>query len=201
MVIRLLLTLAANSAPGDIRYRDINADGKIDNNDRVILGHDFPRYDYSLNLSAQFKGIDFVAFLQGVGKRDNYLAGTGSQPFYSASFQGTMFKHQADFWSPENTNAAYPRLTNNSIVNNYHASSYWIKSSAYLRLKNVVLGYTLPTSLTNKAKIKSARVYISGQNLITWDSFFPGFDPEQIDTGGEFYPIMKTYTFGVNLNF
>ncbi|GEO02515.1 SusC/RagA family TonB-linked outer membrane protein [Adhaeribacter aerolatus] len=197
--------LAANTAAGDIKYRDVSGpdgtpDGKIDDKDRVILGNNFPRLEYSLNLAAQYKGLDLTAFFQGVGKRDNYLSGTGSQPFYSASFQGTMFKYQEDFWSPENKGAAYPRLTNNSIPNNYYASSYWIKSSAYLRLKNVVLGYTLPASVTDKIKLKSARVYVSGQNLVTWDKFFPGFDPEQIDTGGEFYPIMRTYTLGVNIN-
>jgi TonB-linked SusC/RagA family outer membrane protein len=196
----------ANTRPGDIRYADISGaegtpDGKIDNYDRVVLGNSFPRYEYSANLSAQYKGFDFTAFFQGVGKRDNYLSGAGTQPFYSASYQGSMYEHQKDYWTPENTDAAYPRLTANSITNNYHASSYWIKSAAYLRLKNVVLGYTLPTALTQKAKIKSARVYISGQNLITWDKFFPGFDPEQINTGGAFYPIMRTYSAGVNIKF
>lgn len=196
----------ATTKPGDIRYADISGaegvpDGKIDNYDRVVLGNSFPRYEYSTNLSAQYKGFDFTAFLQGVGKRDNYLSGAGSQPFYSSNYQGSMYEHQKDFWTPENTDAAYPRLTANSIANNYHASSYWIKSAAYLRLKNVVLGYTLPASFTQKANIKSARIYVSGQNLITWDNFFPGFDPEQINTGGSFYPIMRTYSVGVNVKF
>ena len=196
----------ANTKPGDIRYKDISGpegkpDNKIDAYDRVVLGHYFPRYEYSLNLGAQYKGFDLTVFFQGVGKRDNYLSGTGSQPFYSASFQGTIFEHQKDYWTPENTGAAYPRLTPNSITNNYVTSSYWMKSGAYLRLKNVVVGYTLPKMITDRIKIKSARIYVSGQNLFTWDKFFPGFDPEQRDTAGEFYPIMKTYTVGLNLNF
>ena len=195
-----------NSAAGDIRYRDISGpngvpDNKIDSYDRTILGNYFPRYEYSLNLSAQYKGFDATIFFQGVGKKDNYLAGTAAQPFYSANFQGTMFDYQKDYWSPNNMGAAYPRLTVNSIPNNYVTSSFWVRSAAYLRLKNVVLGYTLPTALTTKAKIKSARLYVSGQNLITWTKFFPGFDPEQRDTGGEFYPIMRTYTVGLNINF
>lgn len=196
----------ANTKAGDIRYEDVSGpdgtpDGKIDNYDRVVLGNSFPRYEYSLNLSAQYKGFDLTAFFQGVGKRDNYLSGTAAQPFYSASFQGSMFEHQKDFWTPENPDAAYPRLTANSIGNNYVASSYWIKSSAYLRLKNLVIGYTIPASVMEKVKIKSARVYVSGQNLFTWDKFFPGFDPEQTNTGGTFYPIMKTYSVGLNVNF
>ena len=194
-----------NTAPGDIRYRDISGpdgqpDNKIDNYDRTILGNYFPRYEYSANLSSQYKGFDLTVFLQGVGKRENYLSGTGSQPFYSASFQGSMFEHQKDFWSLENADAAYPRLTANSIPNNYVTSSYWIRSGAYLRLKNVVLGYTLPKSVTGRVGVKSARLYVSGQNLVTWDNFFPGFDAEQRDTGGEFYPIMKTYSVGLNIN-
>lgn len=195
-----------NTAPGDIRYKDISGpedepDGKIDNFDRAILGNYFPRYEYSMNLAAQYKGLDFTVFFQGVGKRDNYMSGTGSQPFYSAGFQGSVFEHQKDYWSPENTDAAYPRLTANSIPNNYVTSSYWVKSGAYLRLKNVVLGYTLPQSLIEHISMKSARIYISGQNLVTWDNFFPGFDPEQRDTAGHFYPIMRTYTVGLNINF
>jgi TonB-linked SusC/RagA family outer membrane protein len=195
-----------NTAAGDIRYKDISGpdgvpDNKIDSYDRTILGNYFPRYEYSFNLAAQYKGFDLTAFFQGVGKKDNYLSGTGSQPFYSAYFQGSMFKYQEDFWTPQNTGAAYPRLTANSIPNNYVASSYWVRSASYLRIKNIVLGYTLPKVLTEKVKIKSARLYLSGQNLITWSKFFPGFDPEQRDTGGEFYPIMKTYTVGINIKF
>jgi TonB-linked SusC/RagA family outer membrane protein len=194
-----------NTAPGDIRYRDISGpdgvpDNKIDSYDRTILGNYFPRYEYSLNLAAQYKGFDVTAFFQGIGKGSNYLSGTGSQPFYSANFQGSMYEHQKDYWTPENTDAAYPRLTANSIANNYVTSSYWVRSSSYLRIKNVVVGYTLPKAVTGKIKIKSARIYLSGQNLFTWNSFFPGFDPEQRDTGGEFYPIMKTYTVGININ-
>jgi len=194
-----------NTAAGDIRYRDISGpngvpDNKIDSYDRTILGNYFPRYEYSFNLAAQYKGFDVTGFFQGVGKKDNYLSGTGSQPFYSANFQGSMYEHQKDFWTPENTGAAYPRLTANSIANNYVTSSYWVRSASYLRIKNLVLGYTVPKAISGKIKIKSARIYLSGQNLFTWNNFFPGFDPEQRDTGGEFYPIMKTYTVGININ-
>ena len=195
-----------NTKPGDVRYRDISGpegkpDNKIDNYDRTILGNYFPRYEYSLNLGGQYKGFDLTVFFQGVGKQDNYLSGTGTQPFYSASFQGSIYEHQKDYWSPENPGAAYPRLTNNSIANNYVISSYWIRSSAYLRLKNMVVGYTVPSVVSKKVGLNSARIYFSGQNLVTWDTFFPGFDPEQRDTGANLYPIMRTYTVGLNLKF
>ncbi|HVI44806.1 MAG TPA: TonB-dependent receptor [Chitinophaga sp.] len=190
-----------NTAPGDIRYRDMNGDKKIDANDRVVLGNNFPRYEYSLNLSSQWRGFDLTIFIQGVGKRSNYLPLTGAQPFYSGGFQGSIFTEQLDYWTPDHQNAAYPRLLDPSITNNYAVSSYWIRSSAYWRIKNVVLGYTLPSKLSERVKIKSARVFVSGQNLFTHSKFFPGFDPEQIDAGGNFYPIMKTYTVGLNVGF
>lgn len=195
----------ANTVPGDIKYKDISGpngqpDGKIDNYDRVVLGNNLARYTYSLNLASQWKGFDLTVFFQGVGKSDNYISGMGSQPFFSAQFQGTMYEFQKDYWSPTNTDAAYPRLTINSD-NNYKPSSYWIKSGAYLRLKNTVLGYTLPKTFTSKVKIASIRFYVSGQNLFTRDKFYPGFDPEIANTDGQFYPIMKTYTFGLNIKF
>jgi TonB-linked SusC/RagA family outer membrane protein len=191
----------ATTAPGDIRYRDLNQDGKITDADRTVIGHNFPRYEYSLNLAAQWKGLDLTAFWQGVGKRDNYFTQSAAQPFFSQSFQGTIFKHQLDYWTPDNTGAAYPRLVSSNTANNFVPSSYWVRSSAYLRLKNLMLGYTLPAAVSQKVKMKSARIYVGGQNLFTWDDFYPGFDPEQIDSGAEFYPIMRTYTLGININF
>lgn len=191
----------ANTKAGDIKYKDINGDNKIDANDREVLGNFFPRYEYSFNLNLGYKGIDFSALFQGIGKMDNYLSGTGSQPFFSQSFQGSIYEHQKDYWSPENTDAEFPRLTANSITNNYVTSSYWMRDASFLRLKNVVLGYTLDQRVIKSLKSTTARIYVSGQNLFTASNYFPGFDPEQRDTGGEFYPIMRTFTVGLNLNF
>ena len=195
----------ANTVPGDIKYKDVSGpngvpDGKIDNFDRVVLGTNQPRYTYSLNLASQWKGFDVTIFFQGVGKSDNYISGMGAQPFYSGQFQGTMYEYQKNFWSPSNLNAAYPRLTINSD-NNYKPSSFWIKPGAYLRLKNAVLGYTLSNALTSKIKIASVRFYVAGENLFTWDKFYPGFDPEIANNSGQFYPIMKTFSFGMNVKF
>ncbi|WP_183906744.1 SusC/RagA family TonB-linked outer membrane protein [Rufibacter immobilis] len=198
----------AGNKPGDVKYRDVSGpngipDGLIDTYDRVVLGNSMPRYEYSANFAAQYKGFDATIFFQGIGKRDNYMSGTGVQPFYSGGFQGTMYEFQKDFWTPENPGAAYPQLSIKNVSDNpnYRPSSYWIKSGAYLRLKNVVLGYTLPKELTQKVKISSWRFYASAQNLFTWDNFYPGFDPEINDNTGDFYPIMKTFTFGMNIKF
>ncbi len=191
--------------PGDVRYRDISGangtpDGVIDNFDRTILGNSIPHYEYSLNLDAGWKGFDFSVFFQGVGKRENYMSGIGAWAFHSANFQGSAYEHHKDAWTPENTGASYPRLTV-GLDNNQKNSSYWIKSGAYLRLKNMVIGYTLPQSFTEKLKIGSLRFYLSGQNMFTFDNFYKGFDPEKDNNTGQFYPIMKTYSLGLKLNF
>lgn len=190
--------------PGDIRYKDISgADGKpdgiINNYDRVVLGNAFPQYEYSLNADVSWKGFDLSVFLQGVGERQNYIFGYAAWPFHATNFQGTAYEYHKDHWTPDNPDAAFPRLTV-GIDNNQQNSSFWIRSGAYLRVKNAQLGYTLPVSITNRMKIRSVRFYVSGQNLFTFDKFFAGFDPEREDNTGQFYPIMKTFTFGVNLN-
>lgn len=190
--------------PGDIKYKDISGpegkpDNIIDNFDRSILGNSFPRYEYSLNTDLNWRNFDFSLFFQGVGKKDNYLRGIGAWAFYSASYQGSAFDFHKDSWSTENQNAEFPRLTV-GIDNNQKNSDYWIKSGAYLRLKNLVFGYTLPITFTKKLNISHVRLFFSGQNLFTLDDFYKGFDPERDDNNGQFYPLMKTYNFGINLS-
>ena len=198
--------ILANTAPGDIRYKDISGvdgkpDGKIDGYDRVVLGNNYPRYTYSLNTNLAFKGFDLNVFFQGVGKRDNYISGTGAWAFYSADFISTAFAVHRDNWTPANPGASYPRLTTDQATANWRDSNYWMRNGAYLRLKNVQLGYTIPTGLTKKARINSVRVYVSGQNLLTFTQFVKGFDPERDDQDGQFYPVMRTVTAGLNLRF
>ncbi len=195
----------ANTTAGDIRYKDVSGangvpDGKIDQNDRVLLGNNFPRYEYSLNANLAWKGIDLGLFFQGVGKRDNYISGTGAWAFFAADFIPTAFSYHKDSWRPDNPNASYPRLTD-GINNNQVNSSYWVRDGSYLRLKNVTLGYTLPKGINESLGLKSLRIYISGQNLLTKSNYFPGFDPESNNNNGEFYPVMKTYTVGLNVKF
>ncbi|WP_375446911.1 SusC/RagA family TonB-linked outer membrane protein [uncultured Fibrella sp.] len=198
--------IAANTAAGDIRYKDISGpngtpDGKIDGFDRTILGNPFPRYSYSLTTNVAWKGFDLNVFFQGVGQRDSYVSGTGAWAFYSADFISSAFAIHRDAWTPTNPNATYPRLTTDQGTFNWKDSNYWVRNAAYLRLKNVQLGYTLPASISNKLKIRSARLYVSGQNLATFTSFLQGFDPEKEDQNGEFYPVMRTTTVGLNLRF
>ncbi len=197
----------ANIKPGYIRYKDISgADGKPDNAinadyDMKVIGDPFPRYQFGLSLGADWKGFDFFLMLQGVGKKDILLTGYGARPFYVGR---TIFKHQLDTWTPDNPNAEYPLLllegTAGSNSNNI-VSDFWIKSGAYMRVKNVVIGYTLPARLLNTINIEQLRFYVSAQNLFTISSAYKGYDPENNVDSGSFYPVMQTISFGVDLRF
>ncbi|AKQ47744.1 TonB-dependent receptor [Rufibacter radiotolerans] len=199
--------LGTSARPGFVKYKKIyQADGVnpllIDSRDLVYLGDPFPHYEYSLNLNAGWKGFDFTTFIQGVGKRSTFMSGVGLKPFANGS---NLFEHQLDSWTPENQNAEYPLLVPEAnSSDNFVRSDKWVRDGAYARLKNVVLGYTIPKALTQRVKVESFRVYVSGQNLFTRSNFFEGYDPEVSyggGVGGEFYPIMQTYTLGVDLKF
>jgi TonB-linked SusC/RagA family outer membrane protein len=192
-----------SSAAGDIRYKNINGpvgtpDSIINQFDRAVLGNNFPRLEFGLNLGLNWKGIFMNAFVQGVGRRDNYASGTGAWAFHQADFFATAYTWHKDNWRPDNKGASYPRLTE-TLGNNQVSSSYWMRSGAYWRLKNVQIGYTLPKDLLKKMRIGGLTIYASGQNLFTKSNFFEGFDAERDDNNGQFYPIMKTYTVGLNL--
>lgn len=185
--------------PGFIRYKDVDGSGSINSKDRVVLGNPTPRYEFGLNLDASWKGFDLTVFFQGVGKRDLYYAGPGVRPLVQNS---TMYESQLDTWSKDNPDAEYPLLLvdNGSTNMNNIISSFWIKNGAYLRLKNLTLGYSLPKKLLGKAHISRLRFYASCQNLLTICDGYKGYDPET-GAGSSLYPLMKTFTFGVNLDF
>ncbi|SEG15209.1 SusC/RagA family TonB-linked outer membrane protein [Parabacteroides chinchillae] len=193
----------ANVKPGYIKYKDISGpegtpDGKIDDYDRTIIGDPQARYTFSLNLGAEWNNFDFSVFLQGVGKKDIYSQAYGTRPFYIGR---TIFRNQLDSWSETNRDAKFPLLLidgSGSNMNNI-PSSFWVKSGAYMRVKNVTIGYTLPKKILSKTKIDNLRFYISGQNLFTICNVYDGYDPES--DIGSFYPVMQVYTFGIDLRF
>lgn len=185
-------------APGDIRYVNQNKDNIINNEDYKIIGGTIPCYTYGLNLNAIYKGFSFNAFLQGVGKANGYLYSYAIQPFYSG---GTAHEQHKDYWTAENPNALFPRLTYNDGGNNYLPSSFWMKNAAYLRLKNIQLGYTLPVSLISKWGMNALKVYVGAQNLLTRDRFWKGYDVETPVGTGNAYPQVKVYTVGLDLKF
>lgn len=130
------------------------------------------------------------------------MSGVGLKPFANGA---NLFKHQLDSWTEDNPNAAYPILVPEANAgDNYVRSDKWVRSGAYCRLKNMVLGYTLPKKVVQSIGINNLRVYVGAQNLFTIDNFYKGYDPEVSyggSVGGEFYPIMQTFTFGLDVKF
>ena len=193
-----------NVKPGYIKYKDISGpdgvpDGQITDADRTIIGDPQARYSFSLNLGAEWNNFDFNVFLQGIGKRDIFFDGAGARPFYVG---GTIYEYQLDTWTENNRDAAYPLLLieGNAGGNmNNIPSSFWVKSGAYMRLKNVSIGYSLPKKLLAKTKLGNVRFYISGQNLFTISNAYEGYDPE--GDIANYYPVMQVYTFGVDIRF
>lgn len=199
--------LSNSARPGFVKYKKVyQGEGVdpllIDSRDMVYLGDPFPHFEYGVNLTAGWKNFDFTAFIQGVGQRSTFMSGIGLKPFANGS---NLFRHQMDSWTPDNLDAEYPILVPEAnSADNYVKSDKWVKDASYCRLKNVVLGYTLPQDIIKKMGIGSLRVYVSGQNLLTFSKFFDGYDPEVSYSGtqgGEFYPIMQTFTFGLDLKF
>lgn len=195
----------ANVKPGYIKYKDLSGpegvpDGIIDAHDRTIIGNPAPRYEFSLNLAAQWKHFDFSLFLQGVGKKEIFYSGNGARPFYVGR---TIFRNQLDYWTEDNRDAQFPLLLidgSGSNPNNL-ISDFWVKSGAYMRIKNVVLGYTLPKAVMPRTKMESIRFYANAQNLFTLSDAYEGYDPENSVSNGAFYPLMQTFTFGMEIRF
>lgn len=200
-----------NLKPGYVRYKDISGpngvpDGKVDATyDRKVLGSTTPTFYYGLNLSASYKGFDFSALLQGVGGHERLIGSYMAYAFYNG---GNIQRWQAEnMWTSENPNkwAEYPRLeTYNMNHPSLQTSDYWLRNASFLRVKNVQIGYTLPKSFTQKIGIEQVRVYLSGQNLFSFNSFYKGWDPEnEIGTGDQpsYYPINAIYSFGFNFKF
>ncbi|QEC41518.1 SusC/RagA family TonB-linked outer membrane protein [Pseudobacter ginsenosidimutans] len=203
--------------PGDVRYKDIAGatgpdgkpapDGKITDADKVIIGSTIPRYTYGGNLDLGWKGFRLSAFVQGVGKVDGYL---NSHYVIPAANSSAIKPWQLDYWTPENTDAALPRVSVTS-TNNTQNSTLWMRSAAYLRLKNVQLGYEIPQTILKKVGIQKAFIYVNGQNIFTKTNFYEGYDPEiNFDAGasdgvalggGNFYPQVKVFTFGIDIKF
>src|SRR5690606_34485992 len=160
-----------------------------------------PRYTYSMNANFSYKGFDLSLLLQGVGKADGYLYGAGIQPFTTTgAIGGTVREDNKDRWTPENPNAAYPRLAFGQN-NNSQASDFWMKNAAYLRLKNVQLGYSIPTTWLSQRRVERLRIFANGSNLFSADNFWEGYDVEAPVGYGNYYPQVKVYTFGLEITF
>jgi TonB-linked SusC/RagA family outer membrane protein len=196
--------LTGKEQPGDVRYQDINGDGKITADaDRVPLGSSLPHYTYGGNIAVRYKKFDFSIAIQGVGKQLQMLSGLVVEPFMN-NF-GNVQTYVADnYWTPATPNAKYPRLTYTNENVDYASSSFWLVNGGYFRLKNATLGYTLPLSWTQHAGIKSARVYIAGDDLFYLSRLPKGWDPENIQAypaEQNAYPITRTFFAGLSVQF
>lgn len=207
--------------PGDVKYKDLNGDGQIDDGrtngvptidnhgDMKVIGNTTPRYQYGVRLDLQYKGFDLGVFFQGVGKRD--LWGTGQLVIPGWHYGEAYYQHHMDYWTEDNLDAFYPRpwaLNYQSANPNFRKQSRYLLNMAYCRWKNLTVGYTLPESLTSKLEISRLRVYASLENLATWDHLggVP-IDPEtRTATGdggyiGRSYPFSKEVSFGLQVTF
>ena len=193
----------ASAKPGDFRYVDLNGDGKVDlSNDRKVLGSQIPKYNYSLNLGFDFKGFDFSAMLQGVAGVKGLLSDYSGFAFFNlGTIQEWMWKGRFDPANPTRY-PEYPRLQilGNSPGVNGQLSDFWVLNASYLRLKTVQLGYTFSPGLIKMLHVDGLRIYATAENPLTFSHYRKGWDPE-INSSGDFYPILATYTFGINLKF
>jgi len=187
---------------GDIRYVDKDGNKVINDDDRFVVGNDFPRYTFGLSYNLQWKGFYFSAFLQGVGMRSRWMRGEAVEAFHNNN-EGPVLDFHVDRWTPVNTGASYPRLTMGSeSANNATKSDFWIQNAAYLRLKNVQLGYNFQGNWMKKIKLSNLRVYGSIENALTLSSMRGGWDPEyNADGSGRAYPVARVYSFGLNVKF
>lgn len=190
----------AGTKPGDLKYRDVDGNGVIDNNDRVVIGNSIPKYTYGFSLSGEYKGVELSAIFQGIGDVDTYLTGNLAQPFKNGA--GVTREWLTDSWTPENPNARLPRLTtSNGYPQNFITSSFWVQDASYLRLKNIQLSYTLPPRLVAKAGVTKFKVFVNAQNYLTF-SKFKFSDPERDVARANLveYPVAKSITAGVNIS-
>lgn len=197
--------------PGDIKYKDLNGDGEIfsgngtteDPGDMQVIGNNSRRYQYGINGNFSYKNFDLSVFLQGVGKRDLWMSNHLFWPFNNEF--NTVFKHNLDYWTPENTDADYGRVYANAGLNtsaNKRTQTRFLQDGSYLRIRNITLGYTLSAEQLKSKVIKGIRLYASGENLFTFDKLPVGFEADADDIGsGGIYPYLKKYSFGLNITF
>lgn len=193
---------------GDIRYQDISGpdgvpDGQVDPTyDRTYLGSRIPKYTYGANVNLNYKNWDFSVLMQGVAEVKGRLTGYAGYAFFNL---GNIQRWQMDGRFDLNNPVRYPdyprlEVITNSGTANTVTSDFWVIDSGYLRVKNVQFGYKFPVSVTDRLGIDNLRCYLGAENLLSFNSYRQGWDPE-INSGGSYYPILTTYTFGINLKF
>ena len=191
---------------GDIKYRDLNGDGVIDNYDKTVIGRgDVPRIYYGFGADLQIGDFSISALFQGTGQADRYLDGICIKPFWDDEGRDNVFANIHDRWSPDdptNQDVFYPRMYvgSDANTNNVQKSSWWVKDVSFLRLKQLNISYNIPKKLLDRCFLKSASVYLMGTNLLTFSNF-KLWDPELNSSNGTAYPNVSSYSVGVKFSF
>lgn len=195
---------SSNTHAGDIKYKDLDGNKVIDDNDRAVIGNDVPWLNYGFTLNATYKNFDLSVLTYGVANVDAYLSNEASQPFFNGA--GVKVQYLDHRWTKENpdANADFPRLLTSADGNqNYgRTSSFWLFDAGYFRVRSITLGYNLPSDLIKKASMTQARVYIAASNPFTFmaDKRLGDWDPEMASGRGG-YPGIKTWSIGLNIKF
>ncbi len=209
--IAVLEGMTNKQNPGDIRYVDLNDDDVINDGDGTltnpgdqrVIGNNTRRYQFGANGSVEYKNFDLSFFIQGVGKRDRWINTAVFWP-YDGQF-GEIFQHQLDYWTPERTDGFYPRMYpdgSGNTANSRLRQTKYLSNGAYLRIKNITVGYSLPQKMLRPIGIANVRVFFSGENLFTFDDLPKGLNGDNKDiTSGGYYPFLKKYSLGVNISF
>ena len=186
---------------GNLKYEDVNNDGKLDYQDKQILGNTIPKITYGLTAGLRYKGFDLNILFQGLGQANAFTKSGMTRMQYEWL---TISDKWRDAWSPENPDSNIPMLRFDSSWDTYD-SSFWVHRIDFLKLKNLQLGYAFPEWITSKLKMQRLYVYANAQNLFTimWKKGYEGYDPERntFDSGTNYYPTPRIFTFGINLNF
>lgn len=190
---------SVHTSPGDIKYTDVNNDNVINADDRVRLARSDIRYPFGFTLQLDYSNFEFSALTQGVLSHYEHVYGWLANNFDRPS--STIYSYHLDRWTPENPNARFPKhRVAQSVGINAQFSRYLLQNSAYLRLKNVYLGYNIPKHLTQKLSLDKVKLFLSGENVFTITRFL-GLDPEIATTRNMTYPNAKVFSFGVDLRF
>ncbi|GAA4750117.1 SusC/RagA family TonB-linked outer membrane protein [Flavisolibacter ginsenosidimutans] len=192
-------TVGYKPQPGDIKYKDLNGDGVINQYDVIAIGTTKPLFFYGASFGISFKGFDLSALVQGVQNRNVYLSGSSYWAFQNSG-TGQAYSNNLNRWTPATaTTASYPRLSYGANSNNDAVSSFWMKNGNYLRLKNTEIGYSFPAAVIGKIRLQTVRIFANGYNLFTHaSSELDGRDPEAYSGG---YPVQKLFNFGINIKF
>lgn len=189
-------SITNNLRPGDMKYKDVNGDGKINPDDRIRMDdNDIPRFQGGVTLNASFKNFDLAVLFQGAA---------GARQYVSAGESGNIGNFLLDIydnrWTIDNPSSVHPRIANRNDQYFSSGNTYWFRSTDYIRLKNLEMGYNLPSFLAEKAGVRNLRVYVNGLNLLTWDKLGV-YDPETASSTGQYYPQARIISTGINVTF